>query len=184
MVRICASKGCAWSLKPCGYPVRYSGQIWVFEFLYLPSSRGCKSIQSVQELLKLKPSYTVQHFFYFILKIGLSKTDSCLEVSYKIASFSARKELSQYRTNLQNKQNKRPFFLPKINKTFQSPFYKIWREGPFWKSLFLKMILSTSRKRCSQAKSSIFSGNWPKMQNGDQNRIYPSLTLRLQNFSL
>ena len=33
-----------------------------------------------------------------------------------------------------------------------------------------------SRKRCRQAKSSFFSGRWSKTQNGDQNRIYPSLT--------
>ena len=45
------------------------------------------------------------------------------------------------------------------------------------------MILSTSRKTCCQAKSSIFSGSWSKTQkwkivNSDQNRIYPSLTLQ------
>ena len=39
------------------------------------------------------------------------------------------------------------------------------------------MILSTSRSRCHQAKSSIFSGSWSKTQNSDQNRVYPSLTL-------
>ena len=39
-------------------------------------------------------------------------------------------------------------------------------------------------KKCCQAKSSNFSGRWSKTQNGDQNRIYPSLTLRMQNFSL
>ena len=43
--RIWANQGCALSLKPFGYPVRYSGQILVSEFLYSPSSRGCKSIQ-------------------------------------------------------------------------------------------------------------------------------------------
>ena len=46
------------------------------------------------------------------------------------------------------------------------------------------MILLTGRKRCHQAKSSIFSERWSKTQNGDQNRIYPSLTIRLQNVSL
>ena len=44
------------------------------------------------------------------------------------------------------------------------------------------MILLRRRKRCSQVKSSICSGRWSKTQNGDQNRIYPSL--RLQNVSL
>ena len=44
--------------------------------------------------------------------------------------------------------------------------------------IFLKIILSTSRKRCHQAKSAIFSGRRSKTQNGDQNRIYPSLTLQ------
>ena len=42
-----------------GYPVRYSGQILVFEFSYLPISRGCKSVQLQydQERLKPKPPY-------------------------------------------------------------------------------------------------------------------------------
>ena len=31
-------------LKPFGYPVQFSGQILVFEFLYLLSARGCKSV--------------------------------------------------------------------------------------------------------------------------------------------
>ena len=48
--------------------------------------------------------------------------------------------------------------------------YKISRKGPFLTNL----ILSTCRKRCRQAKSSIFSGRWSKTQNSDQNRIYPS----------
>ena len=37
------------------------------------------------------------------------------------------------------------------------------------------MILSTSRIRCHQAKSSISSGRRSKTQNGDQNLTYPSL---------
>ena len=48
--------------------------------------------------------------------------------------------------------------------------------------IILRMILSTSRKRCRQAKSYIFSGRWSKTQNGDQNRSYPSL--KLQYFTL
>ena len=34
-----------------------SKQVWVFESSYLPSWRGCKSVQWVQECLKQKPSY-------------------------------------------------------------------------------------------------------------------------------
>ena len=94
-----------------------------------------------------------------------------------------KKYVSQNRTkycNKQNKTNKRPFFLPKINKYFWAQFYKIWRKG--FGHIFLKMILLTSRKRCRQAKRSIFSGRWSKTQNSNQDRIYPSLTLQTAKF--
>ena len=42
---------------------------------------------------------------------------------------------------------------------FWAQFYKIWTEGPFW-TILLKIILwipSTSRKRCRQGKSCMFS---------------------------
>ena len=79
--------------------------------------------------------------------------------------------------NKTNKQNKRPFFLPKINSEPNFTKVRICF-GHFLK----KLILLRSRKRCHQEKSCIFSGSWLKTQNGYQNRIYPSL--RLQHFSL
>ena len=76
-----------------------------------------------------------------------------------------------------NKQtNKRPFFLPKIIKVFPGPILQNLKGRSVLDNL--KIILLTSRKRCRQAKSSIFLGRWSKTQNGDQNRIYPSLTLQ------
>ena len=62
----------------------------------------------------------------------------------------------QQQTTTNNNNKKRPFFLPKINKVFLRPILQNLkvRSRPFWTNLFLKMILSTSRK----------------------NRIYPSLT--------
>ena len=74
--------------------------------------------------------------------------------------------------------NKRPFFLPKINKVFISPILQHLKRRSVLDKLFLKMIVSTGRKRCRQAKSSIFSGSRSKTQNGYQNRIYPSRTLQ------
>ena len=97
------------------------------------------------------------------------------------------KKVSQNRTKLQqNKQtkqnNKRPFFLPKINKVFLSPILQNLKGRSFLDKFFLKMILSTSRKGCHYAKSSSSSGSWSKTQNGGQNRIYPSLTLQTAKF--
>ena len=88
-------------------------------------------------------------------------------------SASIKKEVSQNEIKYNCNKQQTTILLPKINKVFWAQFYKIWREGPFW-THFFEMILSTSRKRCRQAKSSIFSGRWLKTQNGDQNRIYPS----------
>ena len=54
-------------------------------------------------------------------------------------------------------------FLPKINSEFENDPLEERKKMP-----------------CRQAKCSMFSGRWPwsKTQNGDQNRIYPSLTLK------
>ena len=82
-------------------------------------------------------------------------------------------------TNETNKQTKQ-IFLPKIIS--EPDFAKSVGKVRF--GHFKKMILLTGQRRCHQAGSSIFSGNWSTTQNGDKNRIYPSLTLRLQNFSL
>jgi len=73
----------------------------------------------------------------------------------------------------QNKTNKRPFLCQKWIKYFLDQFYKIWTEGPFWTNFFLKMIVSTSWKRCCQGKNSISSVSWSKSQNKDQNRVHP-----------
>ena len=77
--------------------------------------------------------------------------------------------------------NKRPFFLPKINKVFLRPILQNLKGRSVLDKFFLKMILLTSRIRCHKAKNSIFPGSWSKTQNSGQNRIYPSLT-RPQNF--
>ena len=45
-------------------------------------------------------------------------------------------------------------FLPKINKVFLRPILQFnWTVGLFWTTFLLKSILSTSQKRCHQAKS-------------------------------
>ena len=82
----------------------------------------------------------------------------------------------------QTTNNKRPFFLPKINKVFLRPILQNLKGRSVLDNFFLKMILSTSQIRCHQAKDSISSGSWSKMQNGGQNRIYPSLTLLTAKF--
>ena len=81
-----------------------------------------------------------------------------------------------------NNNNKRPFFLPKINKVFLRPILQNLKGRSVLDNFFLKMILSTSRIRCHQAKNYISSGSWSKTQNGGQNRIYPSLTLLTAKF--
>ena len=68
--------------------------------------------------------------------------------------------------------NKRPYFLPIINKVLLSPILQNLKGRSVLDNFFLKMIILTSWKRCNQAKSSIFSGSWSKTQNG----IYLSLT--------
>ena len=60
---------------------------------------------------------------------------------------------------------------------FLRPTLQNLKGGSVLDKFFLKMILSTSQIRCHQEKSSISSGRRSKAQNGDQNLIYPSLTL-------
>ena len=64
-------------------------------------------------------------------------------------SASIKKKVSQNRTKLQqkNKQqtnNKRPFFLPKINKVFLRPILQNLKGRSVLDNFFLKMILSTT----------------------------------------
>ena len=94
----------------------------------------------------------------------------------------ARKELKKnkakigqtFKTNKQQTTN----FSAKNKKSISEPNFTN-SEGKIRFGHFLKkMILSTSRKKCHQAKSSIFLRSRSKKQNGDQNRIYPSLTFQ------
>ena len=71
------------------------------------------------------------------------------------SSFLAKK-VSQNQT-IATKQNKRPF-------SAQKNYF------PFWTILL--------KKKMPSRKKSISSGRWSKMQNSDQNRIYPSPILK------
>ena len=79
--------------------------------------------------------------------------------------------------NKQQQQQQTTIFLPKTNKVFLSPIIQNLKGRSVLDNFFLKMILSTSRIGCHHAKSSISLGRRSKTQNGDQNLIYPSLTL-------
>ena len=70
----------------------------------------------------------------------------------------------------------------KIKKVFLRPIFTESEGKVRFGQFFLKMILSTSRKGCYLAKMSISSKNLSKTKNGDQNRIYPSLTLQTAKF--
>ena len=76
--RICASQGCAWSLKPIGYPVRYSGQ---FEFLnfHICQFKGAVNPYNVIENV-WNQNHFIKHFFTSFWKKMCLKLTYCLEV--------------------------------------------------------------------------------------------------------
>ena len=67
------------------------------------------------------------------------------------------------------------------NKVILGPILQNLKGRSVLDKFCLKMILSTSQKRCRQAKSFIFSGRWSKKQNGDQIEFTPLSLSRLQN---
>ena len=84
---------------------------------------------------------------------------------------------------------------PKSDKTNETTIFSVKNKYVkyFWAQQNLKWKSNLDKKNFEndpldepkKMQSSIFSGSPSKTQNGDQNGIYPSLSLsRLQNFSL
>ena len=82
-------------------------------------------------------------------------------------------------TNNNNKQtnNKRPFFLPKINKVLLRPILHNLKVRSVLDNFFFENDPLDELNQIPLSKNSISSGSWSKTQNSGQNRIYPSLTL-------
>ena len=117
-------------------------------------------------IFSLKASFSARRKLQFLKKVSQNRTKNC----------------NNKQTNKQTNHNKRPFFLPKINKVLLRPILQNLKGRSVLENFSLKMILPTSRIRCYQAKNSIFLGSRSKTQNSGQNRIYPSLTLLTAKF--
>ena len=113
------------------------------------------------------------HRIIVSLKKHLSQLDECFNFK---KSKPKSDNVATNKTNKINKKTNDHFFCQK--KSISEPNFTKSEGKIRFGQFFLEMILSTSRKRCYQAESYSVSASWSKPQNGDQNRIYPSLTLK------
>ena len=98
-----------------------------------------------------------------------------------LSSMLQLKKGSQNRQSCKKTNKTNRFFLPKIIKVFLSPILQNLKGRSFFDNFFENGPLDEPRKMPPSKKFYLFR-KLDKTQNGDQNRICSSLTLRLQNF--
>ena len=172
LTRICASKGCAWSLKPLGYPLRYSREISFFNLSYLASSRAVNLSNLLISITFETKTISWRTFLFHFERKGCLKRTSCLEVS-SIASLQICRN-NHFWDKFAKQTNYHFSAKIKYEPNLTTSEGKI-RFG----QIFFENDPLDEPKKMPPSKSSIFSGSRSKTQNGDQNRIYPgSLTLQ------